>query len=200
MCVLVSLGLLELAKLPPSGQKKQEFILPQLWRPDVQNQGVSRLWRLWRSVLLCRFQPLVAVSCPWLVAASSLCLHLRVASSSVCLSSLLSLVRKPVIGFGTFQGRKSCKFTQLCGTFLGLRPCLFRFPGGARAKEPTSQCRRCKRQGFDPWVGKIPWRRAQQPTPVFLPRESHGQRSLAGYSLWGCKESDTTEATEHIFT
>jgi len=39
-----------------------------------------------------------------------------------------------------------------------------------------------KRHGFNPWVRKIPWGRAQQPTPVFLPRESHGQRSLAGYS------------------
>ena len=41
------------------------------------------------------------------------------------------------------------------------------------------------RCGFDPWVGKIPWRRAWQPTPVFLPGESHGQRSLVGYSPWG---------------
>ena len=45
-----------------------------------------------------------------------------------------------------------------------------------------------------PWVEKMPWRRAwQQPTPVFLPGESHGQRSLVGYTPWGCKESDTTE-------
>ena len=50
---------------------------------------------------------------------------------------------------------------------------------------------------FDPWVGKIPWRRSWQATPVFLPGESHGQSSLAGYSLWGCKELDTTEATQH---
>ena len=49
--------------------------------------------------------------------------------------------------------------------------------GGARGK-----CRRCKRCRFDPWVRKIPWRRKWQPTPVFLPGESHGQRSLAGYS------------------
>ena len=42
-----------------------------------------------------------------------------------------------------------------------------------------------------------PWRRARQPTPIFLPREFHGQRSLAGYSPWGCKESDMTEATQH---
>ena len=47
--------------------------------------------------------------------------------------------------------------------------------------------------GFDPWVGKIPWRRKWQPTPVFLSEESHGQRSLVGCSPWGCKESDTTE-------
>ena len=44
-----------------------------------------------------------------------------------------------------------------------------------------------------PWVGNILWRREQQPTPVFLPGESHGQRSLMGYSPWGHKESDTTE-------
>ena len=60
----------------------------------------------------------------------------------------------------------------------------------------TCQCRRRKRHGFHPWVRKIPWRRKWQPTPVFLPGEPHGQRSLAGYSPWGCKELDTTEATE----
>ena len=54
------------------------------------------------------------------------------------------------------------------------------FPGGARGKEPTCQCRRQKRYGFDPWVGKIPWRRAWELTPVFLPGEPHGQRSLGG--------------------
>ena len=48
-------------------------------------------------------------------------------------------------------------------------------------------------QGSIPGVGKIPWKRAWQPTPVFLSGESHGQRSLAGCSPWGCKESDTTE-------
>ena len=54
-----------------------------------------------------------------------------------------------------------------------------------------------KRSGFDPWVREILWRRAWQPIPVFLPGESHGQRRLVGYSPWGCKESDTTEATKH---
>ena len=51
-----------------------------------------------------------------------------------------------------------------------------------------------------PWVGKIPWRRAWQPTPVSLPGESHGQRTLAGYSPWGHKEWDTAEATSHTHT
>ena len=50
-----------------------------------------------------------------------------------------------------------------------------------------------RRPEFNPWVGKVPWRRAWQPSPVFLPGEVHGQRSLAGYSPWGCKESDRTE-------
>jgi len=47
-------------------------------------------------------------------------------------------------------------------------------------EESACQCRRCKRRGFKPWVGKIPWSRKGQPTPVFLPGESHGQRSLTG--------------------
>ena len=46
---------------------------------------------------------------------------------------------------------------------------------------------------FDPWVGKILWSRKWQPTPAFLPGESHGQRSLVSYSPWGCKDSDKTE-------
>ena len=49
----------------------------------------------------------------------------------------------------------------------------------------------CRVPGFSPWDGKIPWRR--DPTPVFWPGESHGQRSLGGYSPWGCEESDVTE-------
>ena len=55
------------------------------------------------------------------------------------------------------------------------------------------QYRRHKRREFDPWVRKIPWRRAWRPTPVFLLGESHGQRSPADYSLYGHKASDKTE-------
>ena len=69
------------------------------------------------------------------------------------------------------------------------------FPGGSSGTEPTCKGRRHKRCEFDPWVGKIPWRRLWQPTPVFLPGESHGQRSLAGYSSWGHKDLDRPEAT-----
>ena len=56
---------------------------------------------------------------------------------------------------------------------------------------------RCRRHGFDPWVWKIPWSRARQLTLVFMPRESHGQRSLLGYSPLGHKELDTIEVTEY---
>ena len=59
-------------------------------------------------------------------------------------------------------------------------------------------CLQCRRPGLDPWVGKIPWRRAWQPIPVFLPEESHGQRSLVGYSPWGRRESNMTEQLTHI--
>ena len=65
------------------------------------------------------------------------------------------------------------------------------FAGGTSGKEPTCQCRRRETQACDPRVGMIPW----QPTPVILRRESHGQRSLTGYSPWGHKESDMTEVT-----
>ena len=53
----------------------------------------------------------------------------------------------------------------------------------------------CRRHRFDLWVRKIPWRRKWQPTPVFLPGESQGRPGLVGCHLWGCTESDTTEAT-----
>ena len=60
-------------------------------------------------------------------------------------------------------------------------------------KESAYQYRRYWRHRFDAWVRKSPWRRKWQPTPVFLPGKSHGQKSLTGYSPWGRKEPDTTE-------
>ena len=66
-------------------------------------------------------------------------------------------------------------------------------PRWHNGKESACQCRRCSRNGFDPWVRKIPWRRKWQPTPVFLPGESHGQWSLPGCHPWGLTELHATE-------
>ena len=71
------------------------------------------------------------------------------------------------------------------------------FPGGAVVKNLPANEEELKRCGFDPWVGNIPWRRKWQPTPVFLSGNFHGQRSLVGYSQWGCKELDTTKHNTH---
>ena len=72
---------------------------------------------------------------------------------------------------------------------------LTRLPRWLSGKESACQC---KRSRFNPWVGKIPQRRKWQPTPVFLPGKSHGQRNLVGYSLWDCKELDMTERLNNI--
>ena len=70
------------------------------------------------------------------------------------------------------------------------------FPHGWVVKECSCQGRGCRRDQFHPQVGKVPWRRKWQPTPVFFPGEVHGQRSLAGYSLWGCRESEGLSTPE----
>ena len=62
-------------------------------------------------------------------------------------------------------------------------------------KNPSTNAGDIRDEGLIPEVRKIPWRRAWQPTPVFSPGEFHGQRSLVGYSPWGCKESDMTKVT-----
>ena len=71
-------------------------------------------------------------------------------------------------------------------------------PGGASDKESASQGRKLKSFGFNPWVWKFAWRRVWQSTLVFLPEESHRQRSLAGYSPYGCKRVGL-DWTELIF-
>ena len=70
------------------------------------------------------------------------------------------------------------------------------WPGACSTPTGLSpSCQRCQRCRFDPWVRKNPWRRAWQPTPVFSPGKFYGQKSLAGYSAWGHKDSDATEHT-----
>ena len=86
--------------------------------------------------------------------------------------------------------------SAVCVVEISLKSLLL-FPWWLSGKESACQCRRHRRRGFDPWVWKIPWRKAWQP---FLPRKSHGQRRLVGYSLWGHKESGTTEHGENTHT
>ena len=74
--------------------------------------------------------------------------------------------------------------------FLFARAILFMsFPGGSVVKNPPAM----QETRFNPWVGKILGGRKWQPSPVFLSGKSHRQRSLVGYSPWGCKEYDMTE-------
>ena len=67
------------------------------------------------------------------------------------------------------------------------------FPAGIGGKE-LQETQETQRGEFDPLIVKIPWKRKWQPTPVFLPGKFHGRGSLGGYSPWGRKELDTTEA------
>ena len=92
-----------------------------------------------------------------------------------------------------------CPLLLLPSVFPSIRV-LNQSTGGSSGKEPAFLCRRHKRLELEPWVGKIAWKRAWQPTPVSLPGESHGQRSLAGYSPWGHKELDMTETTWRAYT
>ena len=70
------------------------------------------------------------------------------------------------------------------------------FPGGSDGK---SICLQCGRPRFDPWIGKIPWRREWQPPPVFSPGESHAQRSLVGHSPWGVRHDGLTFSLSHCW-
>ena len=76
---------------------------------------------------------------------------------------------------------------------------LWRLPRWFSGKEPAYLCRRCRRRGFKPLAGKIPWRRKWQPTSVFLPRKSHGQRSLESWSV-GSQWVRHNLATENALT
>ena len=87
---------------------------------------------------------------------------------------------------GTHHPRKSL----LVPASSGPNSSLLGLPWWLRMKRSCLQCRRPR---SDPWVRKIPWRREWLSTPMFLPGESHGQRSLAGHSPWGRRKSDTTE-------
>ena len=74
-----------------------------------------------------------------------------------------------------------------------LRPTWLPIPGCLALDEWSRHCDYLRKPKFNPWFGKIPWRREWQPAPVLLPRKFHGQRSLVGYSPWGCKQLDMTD-------
>ena len=102
------------------------------------------------------------------------------------------------------ERRAKRSHAQLCdvraSSGLSIRISPNGLPPWLSGKRIHLRCRRRRRRGFDPWVGKIPWRRKWQPTPVFLPEKPHGQRNLAGYSPKGHKESDVTERLSTHFT
>ena len=106
------------------------------------------------------------------------------------LCHLPSLQEPPYVGWTSLQ-----KATNTLVVIFPVYQYCPGFPGGTRGKQSACQRRRRKRRWFNPWVGKMPWRRAWQLTPVFLPGESHGQSRLVGYSPRGHRELDTTEAT-----
>ena len=87
---------------------------------------------------------------------------------------------------GEHQGWGFSRETEIIGYILHT----WASPMVLVVKESACQCGRCKRCGFNPWVGKIPWSRKWHPTPELLLGNFHGQGSLAGYSPWGHKELD----------
>ena len=72
----------------------------------------------------------------------------------------------------------------------------YQWLSGKESASRSRDCLQCRRLGFDPWVRKIPWRMKWQPTTVFFPGKSQGQRSLDGYSPWGCTESENCTQSE----
>ena len=104
------------------------------------------------------------------------------ASLDMSLSKLQELVMDREALRAVFHGvaksrTRLSNWTELISFVLGFSPPLFHF-----YLDPACQCKRCKRCRFDSWVGKIPWRRTWHSTPVFLPRKSHRQKNLVGYS------------------
>ena len=109
--------------------------------------------------------------------------------------NISGLLSSPALSLAYMRQKENAKKSLLLLEFQDLWPlcflCTFRvflgYPGSTSGKEPSCQCRRHERPRFNPWVRKIPWGKG------FLPGESHGQRSLVGYSPWCHKELDMTE-------
>ena len=106
----------------------------------------------------------------------------------------------PDLGHHRALSRVPCAIQQvlICYLFYTWYQQCMSFPGGTNSKEPACQCRRHKRCDFDPWVRKIPWRRARQLTPVSLPRASPGRRSLTKPQFMGSQRVGHDSATMSI--
>ena len=153
-----------------------------LWILSVQPDTLQEDNRCEFPSLLLTWPNVLLLSWGWI---DSIWLHDSISGTLTSLFLFFSHPQPPWKPWGSLRSR----------SFLGIPGLVMGFPGGTSGKEPDCHCRRCRRPGFDPRIGKIPWRRAWRPTPVSLPGESHGQRSLVGYSVQGGKESDMTEVT-----
>ena len=122
------------------------------------------------------------------VMSNSLWPHALWPSYAVLQARILEWIAIP-FSRGSSRPRDQTQVSWIAGRFFAV------WATGKSKLKLKNNCRRHKGHSFDPWVRTLPWRRKWQRTPVFLPGESHGQRSLVGYSPQGCTESDTNEAT-----
>ena len=146
---------------------------------------------------------LMACSCAALVATSSLWVYLVIANNSLFTGQIVSSmvnVKQKKLNRKNLRQKVTVKSYHK-NSIKNIRnfyqvSLLFNFPGVASSiKNPQVKAGRRKSYRFDPWLGKIPWMRARQHTPVFLPRVFHRQRNMSGCSPLGCTESDRTEVT-----
>ena len=103
---------------------------------------------------------------------------------------------------GEAKGKQKTRVHIVClfiSQYLTSTTCILGLPCSSDDEESACNGGDARDNGFDLWVRKFPWRRKWQPSPVFLPGESCGQRSLEGYSPWGHQESDTTYVPKLFF-
>ena len=155
--------------------------LPSLWFESLMSGTVTLLTAKEWPRALQSFKPWYSWSGEWTLAVA----YTQISRSAGKKKSNFS---KPLlINFSVICSWKHFKFI-----YQQIYPPIpiLDFPGRSDGK---SVCLQCGRPGFNPWVGKILWRRKWQPTPVLRPGKSYGWRSLVGYSPWGCEELDATE-------
>ena len=136
-----------------------------------------RLWLLFFGFHTWLHRPFFALS-SWVTFSRSLLVENMLDSAS---SSTQSIIPKCNSGQGVGTSSLSIAKSNKMGLFYSNRK--KGLPRGLNGKES----RQCRRHGFNPWVGQILWRRDRLPSPVFFSGECHGQRSLVGYSPWGCE-------------